>query len=416
MQKNKNHMGKFKSGFLQDLFDRGFIYQSTDIEGLDDLMSKEKIIGYVGFDCTAKSFHVGNLMQIMLMRKLQQNGHTPVILLGGATTRIGDPSDKQGLRKLLTNDEIEDNKKSLSKTFLKFLDFSQDIPNPAIIVDNLEWLSDVKYLDFLREYGVHFSINRMLTFDSVKSRLERESQLTFLEFNYMLLQAYDFLELYKKHRCRLQFGGSEQWGNIVSGIELGRRVAGADLFGITTPLITNSSGAKMGKTASGAVWLNPEMLSPYDYWQFWRNTADADVLKFMKLYTEIPVDEINSFKELDGKSLNDLKKRLADEATVLCHNVESAQKSRKTAEDTFERGLSADNLPTHDITEEVFLYKLLVDASLATSNSEARKLIAGKGVRLNDVLVDDEKYILKPSSETVKLSVGKKRHIIINSK
>lgn len=406
-------MKKFKSAFLQDLHDRGFIYQSTDIDSLDDLMSKQKIAAYVGFDCTAKSFHVGNLMQIMLMRKLQQHGHTPIILLGGATTRIGDPSDKQGLRKLLTNDEIEENKQSLSKTFAKFLNFSEDIPNPATVVDNLDWLSDVKYLDFLRDYGVHFSINRMLTFDSVKSRLERESQLTFLEFNYMLLQAYDFLELSRKHCCKLQFGGSEQWGNIVSGIELGRKVSGADLFGITTPLITNSSGAKMGKTASGAVWLNPDMLSPYDYWQFWRNTADEDILKFMKLYTEIPVDEIDSYKNLDVKSLNDLKKRLADEATALCHDVESSQKARKIAEDTFERGVVTDELPTHKIEVETFLYKVLVDVSFATSNSEARKLIAGKGVRLNDVVVDDEKHVLRISEEPVKLSAGKKRHVLL---
>lgn len=406
-------MKKFKSAFLQDLQDRGFIYQSTDMDSLDDLMSKQKIAAYVGFDCTAKSFHVGNLMQIMLMRKLQQHGHTPIILLGGATTRIGDPSDKQGLRKLLTNDEIEENKQSLAKTFSKFLDFSEDIPNPATIVDNFDWLSDVKYLDFLREYGVHFSINRMLTFDSVKSRLERESQLTFLEFNYMLLQAYDFLELSRKYDCKLQFGGSEQWGNIVSGIELGRKVAGADLFGITTPLITNSSGAKMGKTASGAVWLNPEMLSPYDYWQFWRNTADEDILKFMKLYTEIPVDEINDYKALDVKALNHLKKRLADEATTLCHDVESAQKARKIAEDTFERGVVTDELPTHEIQDSALLYKVLVDVSFATSNSEARKLIAGKGVRLNDVVVDDEKHMLKASEEPVKLSAGKKRHVLL---
>lgn len=407
-------MQKFKSSLVQDLQDRGFIYQSTNMDGLDEILSKEKITAYVGFDCTAKSFHVGNLMQIMLMRKLQQHGHTPIILLGGATTRIGDPSDKQGLRKILTNEEIEENKASLSKTFHKFLNFSNDIPNPAIIVDNLEWLGGVKYLDFLREYGVHFSINRMLTFDSVKNRLDRETQLTFLEFNYMLLQAYDFLELYKKYNCKLQFGGSEQWGNIVSGIELGRRVVGAELFGITTPLITNSSGAKMGKTASGAVWMNPEMLSPYDYWQFWRNTSDADVLKFIKLYTEIPVDEIDNFSHLDGKELNELKKRLADEATSLCHDYESAKKARKTSEDTFEKGLSTEDLPIHNISEDTPLYKILVDTFLASSNSEARKLIIGKGVKLDGVLVSDERFILKAQGiETIKLSVGKKKHIVL---
>ncbi len=408
-------MSKFQSSLIQDLKDRGFIYQSTDMSGLDEILSKEKITAYVGFDCTAKSFHVGNLMQIMLMRKLQQHGHKPIIVLGSATTKIGDPSDKQGLRKILTNEEIEENKNSLSKTFHKFLNFSSDIPNPAAIVDNLEWLGDIKYLDFLREYGVHFSINRMLTFDSVKNRLDRETQLTFLEFNYMLLQAYDFLELYRRYNCRLQFGGSEQWGNIVSGIELGRRVAGAELFGITTPLITNSSGAKMGKTANGAVWLNPEMLSSYDYWQFWRNTADADVLKFMKLYTEISVDEINTFNNVDGKDLNDLKKRLADDATSLCHDLESAKKSRKTSEDTFEKGLNAEDLPIYNISEDIPLYRVLVEASLSSSNSEAKKLIIGKGVKLNDILVLDEKLVLKAQgTQYIKLSVGKKKNILLN--
>jgi tyrosyl-tRNA synthetase len=408
-------MSKFKSSLINELQDRGFIYQSTDIDALDDILSKEKITAYVGFDCTARSFHVGNLMQIMLMRKLQQHGHKPIIVLGSATTKIGDPSDKQGLRKILTNDEIQENKNSLSKTFHKFLNFSKDIPNHAEIVDNLEWLGDMKYLDFLREYGVYFSINRMLTFDSVKSRLDRESQLTFLEFNYMLLQAYDFLELYRRYNCRLQFGGSEQWGNIVSGIELGRKVAGAELFGITTPLITNSSGAKMGKTANGAVWLNPEMLSSYDYWQFWRNTADADVLKFMKLYTEISVDEINTFNCVSGKDLNDLKKRLANEATALCHDFESAQKARKTSEDTFEKGINADDLPMYDISEDIPLYRVLVETSLASSNSEAKKLILGRGVKLNDVLVLDEKMALKAQgNQTIKLSVGKKKNILLN--
>ncbi len=401
-------MRNIKSQLLNDLYDRGFIYQTTDLEGLDKLLTQEKIAAYIGFDCTAKSLHVGSLMQIMIMRKLQQNGHKPIILLGSATTRIGDPSDKQGLRKILTDDEIEENKKSIAKIFDKFLDFNG--PNRAEIVDNIDWLSSVKYLDFLREYGVHFSINRMLTFDSIKNRLDRQSQLTFLEFNYMLLQAYDFLHLYKSHNCRLQFGGSEQWSNIVSGIELSRRVAKSELFGVTTPLITTSDGVKMGKTAGGAVWLNPDMLSPYDYWQFWRNTADSDLLKFMKLYTEIPVEEINSFANITGKNLNELKKRLADKATAMCHGTDSAAAARKASEDQFESGI----LPSILLrSTEMPLYKAVVDAGLAKSNSEARKLIIGKGVKLDDVLIEDETYNLKLLNQPIKLSVGKKKSLLL---
>ena len=406
-------MDKLRSQLLRDLQDRGFIYQTTDLEGLDQLLEKEKISAYVGFDCTAKSLHVGSLMQIMIMRKLQQNGHKPIILLGSATTKIGDPSDKDGLRKILSDEEIEDNKRSISKVFHKFLDFSDGCPNKAEIVDNIDWLGGVKYLDFLRHYGVHFSINRMLTFDSVKNRLDRQTQLTFLEFNYMLLQAYDFLQLYNTHNCRLQFGGSEQWGNIVSGIELGRRIASAELFGVTTPLITTSNGVKMGKTAGGAVWLNEDMLSSYDYWQFWRNTSDADLLKFMRLYTELPVEEITSYENISGKELNDLKKKLADEATAMCHGEEAATAARKAAEETFEAG-SSDSLQSFSIGDgEMPLYKIIVDVGLAKSNSEARKLIAGKGVKLDDSLVEDEKFNLELSDREVKLSIGKKKHVLL---
>jgi tyrosyl-tRNA synthetase len=406
-------MEKLKSQLLQELQERGFIYQTTDLNGLDDILAREKITAYVGFDCTAKSLHVGSLMQIMIMRKLQQHGHKPIILLGSATTKIGDPSDKDGLRKILSESEIEENKKSISSIFYKFLDFSQDCPNRAEIVDNIDWLGSVKYLDFLRDYGMHFSINRMLTFESVKRRLDRQSQLTFLEFNYMLLQAYDFLQLYKTHNCTLQFGGSEQWGNIVSGIELARKISQVELFGITTPLITTSNGAKMGKTAGGAIWLNSTMLSPYDYWQFWRNTSDSDLLKFMRLYTEIPIDEINSYCNLQGKELNDLKKKLADEATSLCHSLEDAKAARKAAEDTFECN-RVDSLPIFSIENNMPLYKIIVDLGLAKSNSEAKKLISGKGVKLNDNLVEDEKFILKFIKDQVKLSVGKKHHVMLN--
>jgi len=405
-------MDKVKSRFLQELQERGFIYQTTDLNGLDDLLTKEKIAAYVGFDCTAKSLHVGSLMQIMIMRKLQQHGHKPIILLGSATTRIGDPSDKDGLRKILSDSEIEENKKSISSIFYKFLDFSQDCPNKAEIVDNIDWLGSITYLNFLREYGVHFSINRMLTFESVKNRLDRQTQLTFLEFNYMLLQAYDFVELHKTHNCKLQFGGSEQWGNIVSGIELGRKISQAELFGVTTPLITTSNGVKMGKTTGGAIWLNSAMLSPYDYWQFWRNTSDADLLKFMKLYTEIPIDEINSYCNLEGKELNDLKKRLADKATSLCHGNDNAIAARKASEKTFE-DKTLDSLPIVNVASGTHLYKAIVDSGLAKSNSEAKKLIIGRGVKLNDELVEDENYMLTSSGKQVKLSIGKKKHLVI---
>lgn len=406
-------MDNIKSQLLRDLYARGFIYQTTDLDGLDQLLNSEKISTYVGFDCTAKSLHVGSLMQIMILRKLQQNGHKPIILLGSATSRIGDPSDKDGLRTTLSDNEIEDNKQSIATVFHKFLDFSVDCPNRAEIVDNIDWLGGVKYLDFLREYGIYFSINRMLTFESVKNRLDRQTQLTFLEFNYMLLQAYDFLHLYQTQNCRLQFGGSEQWGNIVSGIELGRRVASAELFGMTTPLITTSNGVKMGKTAGGAIWLNPDMLSPYDYWQFWRNTSDADLMKFIKLYTELPIEEINSYENLSGKDLNELKKKLADEATAICHGIEAAKDSRLVAEQAFEAGISNNLLTLSLGTSEIQLYKAIVDVGLAKSNSEARKLISGKGVRLDDLLVEDPQFNLKLSYQAVKLSVGKKKHLLL---
>jgi tyrosyl-tRNA synthetase len=344
----------------------------------------------------------------MLMRFLQKAGHKPLILLGGATTRIGDPSDKDGLRKKLTPEEITKNQESLAGIFNQFLDFSPDRPNRAEIVNNLDWFSSVKYLDFLSDYGVHFSINRMLTFDSVKNRLDRQSHLTFLEFNYMILQAYDFLELSKSHQCKLQFGGSEQWGNIVNGIELARRVTGAELFGITTPLITTSSGAKMGKTASGAVWLKKDLLSPYDYWQFWRNTDDADVIKFMKLYTDISLEEIKSFEGIEGKELNALKKRLADEATSLCHGPEAAKEARDRAEKTFEEG-SLEAIPTYQVKETMPLYKLLVEIGAAKSGNQAKQLILGGAVKINNKVIVEVHYQVAASQEHQQiLQCGKK--------
>ncbi len=409
-----------QSPLLVDLYARGYIYQSTNLEELDKLITSQKIVAYVGFDCTAKSFHVGNLMQIMIMRRLQQHGHVPVILLGGATTRIGDPSDKQGLRKMLTLDEIEKNKQSLMSTFNKFLDFSST--NAAVIVDNLEWLSDIKYLDFLRDYGVHFSINRMLSLDSVRLRLERQSPLTFLEFNYMLLQAYDFVELYKRYKCQLQFGGSEQWSNIINGVELGRKIAGAELFGITTPLVTTSAGVKMGKTAEGAVWLNADMLSPYDYWQFWRNTADADVIRFMKIYTDLSLVEIEKFISVEGKDLNDVKKLLADEITTICHGNDAAIAARKTAEETFEYGINSESLPCYIISSEdlgdgIPLYRLLVIVKLCESNNAAKRAVQGKGIKLNDVVVEDEYFLVKQHhimiGRGLKISFGKKKNVLI---
>ena len=404
------HDYNLQSELLIDLQTRGFIYQSTNLAALDSLASKEKIIAYVGFDCTAQSFHVGNLMQIMLMRRLQQHGHTPIILLGSATTKIGDPSDKQGLRKVLSAEEIQHNKMSLQKVFQKFLNFSPDISNPAKIVDNLDWLADVKYLDFLRDYGSHFSINRMLTFDSIKMRLDRQTPLTFLEFNYMLLQAYDFIELYKTYSCKLQFGGSEQWANIVSGIELGRRVMNTDLFGITTPLITTSGGTKMGKTASGAVWLNEEMLSPYNYWQFWHNTADSDVIKFMKLYTDISIKDINKLQEITGQELNEVKKMLADEVTKLCHGADHAIIARKNAEDAFEKNLNI-SIENYNLNEDMQLYKVVYNVGFAVSNSEARTLIQARAVRINDQIALDDKMIITIKNLPLTLKVGKKKVI-----
>lgn len=441
---------KCKSPLLKELIERGFIKQCTDIGGLDEKLSNNNITGYVGFDCTASSFHVGNLMQIMLMRIFQKHGNTPVILLGGATTRIGDPSDKDEERKIIALDEIEKNKISLSKTFVKFLNVKNNTKNninddkvlkiEPIFVDNIDWFGSMKYLDFLRDYGRYFSINRMLTFESVKRRLDRQQPLTFLEFNYILLQSYDFIELNRLHNCILEFGGSEQWGNIVSGIELGRRVLNKDLFGITTPLITTSAGRKMGKTAQGAIWLNGDMLLPYDYWQFWRNVDDNDVIKFLKIYTDIPVEEIDNFKcinkdtenidnkVLNGKDLNDMKILLANEVTKLCHGQEAAENAYATANKVFGQGGIGDQLPIISISEDdiakgINFYKLFVIAKLCESGSTAKNLIQSGGAKIQDVVVMDPFEIITidafkisatiENARVVKLSAGKKKHCIL---
>lgn len=407
------------NNFIHILSNRGFIYQSTNLEQLDLITSKQKVKAYIGFDCTAKSLHVGSLIQIMMLRWLQKSGHQPIILLGGGTTKIGDPSGKDEARKILGLNDIEENKASLKKVFARFLDFESE--NKAIILDNDEWLSRINYVEFLRDYGSYFSINRMISFESVKMRLEREQSLSFLEFNYMLLQAFDFFHLYQEENCVVQMGGSDQWGNIINGVELIRKKLGKEVFGLTSPLLTTASGAKMGKTESGAVWLNEDMLSPYDYWQFWRNTEDADVIKFLKLFTEIPLDQIHELSKLEGKDINEAKIILADEATKLCHGTIATESAKKTAQKTFEDGGSGSDLPeytlyTKEIESGIELYNLLTRCGLSQSNSASKKLIEGSGARINNEVIGDTKYIVtsKDFKEGVlKLSSGKKRHVLI---
>jgi tyrosyl-tRNA synthetase len=414
-------MSTLQSDFIKVLQSRGYIHQCTDLDGLDALSARETVTAYIGFDCTGPSLHVGHLFSVMTLRRLQQAGHRPIVLLGGGTTKVGDPSGKDESRKLLTQEQINANKAGMLKVFDKFLTFG-DGPADAVLMDNDEWLSALKYVDFLRDYGAHFTINRMLTFDSVKLRLEREQPLTFLEFNYMLLQAYDFVELYRRTGCRLQMGGSDQWGNIVNGVELGRRVADAGLFGLTTPLLTTSSGAKMGKTAQGAVWLNPEMLSPYEYWQYWRNTEDGDVGRFLRLFTDLPLEEIARLEQLEGAEINDAKKVLATETTALAHGRAAAEEAAETAQRTFAEGLAAAGLPTIEVAaselESGFgVLTALVTAGLVATNSEARRQIKGAGVRVNDEPVSDERAVLTMKDANndgvIKLSLGKKRHVLV---
>jgi len=414
-------MPQAKSDFLRAVIDRGYLHQCTDLAALDALAGKGRIIGYIGFDATADSLHVGSLVPIMLLRRLQLAGHKPIVLMGGGTTRVGDPSGKDSSRQLLTSEIIEHNKASIRGIFAKFLEFG-DGPTDAIMLDNDEWLSQLNYLEFLRDYGRHFSVNRMLSFDSVKLRLDREQTLSFLEFNYMVLQAYDFVELAKRQDCVLQMGGSDQWGNIVNGVELGRRTDQLSLFGLTAPLITTASGAKMGKTAAGAIWLNEDRLSAYEYWQFWRNTEDADVDRFLKMFTDLPLDEIALLEALEGAEVNAAKKVLATEATALCHGRPAAEQAAATAEQTFEQGGTGQALPeitltSAELAEGVAAFRLFNMAGLCASNGEARRLIRGGGARINDQPLDSEDQAIGVGDVTadgvIKLSAGKKRHALV---
>jgi tyrosyl-tRNA synthetase len=406
--------------FIEEATARGFVHQCTDSEALSAALSAGPVSAYIGFDCTADSLHVGSLVSIMLLRLLQKHGHRPVVLMGGGTTRIGDPSGRDESRLLLTDEVIAANMAGMRRAFAPYLAFGGG-PADAVWVNNADWLDRLGYIDLLREIGPHFSVNRMLTMDSVRLRLEREQNLTFLEFNYMILQSYDFRELNRRLGVTLQMGGSDQWGNIVSGVELVRRTDAAQVFGLTTPLITTSSGAKMGKSAKGAVWLNAERLSPYDYWQFWRNTEDADVGRFLRLFTELPLDEIARLESLEGAGINDAKKILANEATALLHGAAASQEAAETARRTFEQGDAAETLPTHivaaaDLAAGVPLFRLLTEAGLAASNGESRRLIKGAGARVNDVVVVDEQHIVAERDlrdGAVKLSAGKKQHRLV---
>jgi tyrosyl-tRNA synthetase len=400
-------MTRFKSELLRVLDERGYIHQLTDADGLDSLAALEIVPGYIGFDATAPSLHVGSLVQIMMLRRLQQAGHKPIVVMGGGTTKIGDPSGKDESRKLLSEDAIAANIASIRRIFERFLSFD-DGPAGAVMVNNDDWLSRLEYIPFLRDIGPHFTINRMLTFDSVRIRLEREQPLTFLEFNYMIMQAYDFLELWRRLGCRLQLGGTDQWGNIVNGIELARRVEGEQLYGLTTPLITTSDGRKMGKTAEGAVWLNSDMLSPYDYWQFWRNTQDGDVGIFLRRFTDLPLDEIARLESLEGAEINEAKKILADEATSLAHGEDAAAGAGDTARRTFEQGASGDALPTLKVAGEISLVDALTGLGFAASKNEARRLIAQGGARVDGEAAREDVTIAVDAD--VRISAGKKKH------
>jgi len=409
------------SDFLRTLQERGFIHQCTDLAALDERAQKGPIVAYIGFDCTADSLHVGSLLPIMMLRWLQKTGHKPIVLMGGGTTRIGDPSGRDEARQLLTDEVIGSNMAGIKRIFGRYLTFG-DGPTDAVMVNNADWLDGLKYIEMLRDVGRHFSINRMLSFDSVKLRLDREQSLTLLEFNYMILQAYDFVELNRRLGCALQMGGSDQWGNIINGVELGRRADGAELFGLTTPLLTTSSGAKMGKTAAGAVWLTGDKLSSYDFWQYWRNTEDADVGRFLRLYTELPLDEVARLESLPGAEINEAKKILANAVTALAHGEEAAREAAETARRAFEEGAAAEGLPTIEIARSdldvgIAVVDLLVSAGLAASKGEARRLIKGNGIKLNDVTVSDEAAKASAADlnadSAVKLSAGKKRHVLV---
>ena len=414
-------MSKYTSSFLRVMSERNFIHQITDWTSLDTLLSQKNMVAYIGFDCTADSLHVGSLVQIMMLRYFQKCGHRPIVLMGGGTTKVGDPSGKDDARQLLSDNEIEKNKQGIKTVFEKYLNFG-DGPSDAIMCDNDEWLSGLEYVQFLRDYGRHFSVNRMLSFDSVKLRLDREQPLSFLEFNYMILQAYDFLELSRRFDCSLQMGGSDQWGNIVNGVELTRRVDQKSVFGLTTPLVTTASGAKMGKSAQGAIWLNSDRLSPYDFWQYWRNTEDEDVDRFLKLFTELPLDEIARLSGLKGNELNEAKKILAHEVTQLCHGRDAANSVAESARKTFEEGSVGQDLPfiiinKNDLEDGVWVIDAMRKLALIQSNGEGRRLIANGGVRVNDTVINDPEKQLKVSdvsiSGMIKLSAGKKRHALV---
>ncbi|MCL4764770.1 MAG: tyrosine--tRNA ligase [Hyphomicrobiaceae bacterium] len=410
-----------KSDFLRILTERGYIHQCSDLDGLDALAARRDVVAYIGFDCTAPSLHVGSLIQIMLLYWAQRTGQKVIVLMGGGTTRVGDPSGRDEARRILPIEQIEANKQSIRTVFDKFLAIDSG-PAGAIMVDNTEWLAPLNYIDFLRDVGRHFSVNRMLSMDSVRLRLEREQELSFIEFNYMLLQAYDYVELARRHGCNLQMGGSDQWGNIVLGVDLGRRMGAHQLYALTTPLLTTSSGAKMGKTAAGAVWLNEDQLAAYDYWQFWRNTEDGDVGRFLKLFTTLPLTEIDRLAALAGADINEAKKTLATEATALLHGRQKAEAAAETARATFEQGALAAGLPTVEIPDGEIAAGLgvlsaFVRAGLVRTNSEARRQIQGGGLRVNDAAVTDEKARLTRGDVTaegvIKLSLGRKRHVLL---
>ena len=409
-----------KSALIQQFTERGYMHQATNLEVLDETATQQIVPTYIGFDCTADSLHVGSLVQIMMLRIIQKSGHKPIVLMGGGTTRVGDPSGKDTARPLLSDQDIEHNKQGIKKVFEKYLTFG-DGPTDAVMVDNADWLDNLAYVRFLRDYGPHFSINRMMAMESVKLRLEREQPLSFLEFNYAILQAYDFLELRRRYGCLLQLGGSDQWGNIVSGIDLTRRVDAQEIFGLTSPLITTASGAKMGKSADGAIWLNAEKLSPFHFWQFWRNTEDADVGRFLALFTELPMDEVNRLSVLQGAKINEAKIILANEATILCHGADAAREAMQTAKQTFVSGGGvSDGLPQTEVSADeangMEMIAALNKVGFATSNGEARRLIRGGGARLNDAQINDESKTLSPDDfidGKAKISAGKKRHALL---
>jgi tyrosyl-tRNA synthetase len=415
-----------RSDFLQILHERGYVHQCSDVAGLDAKAQAGEVVAYVGYDCTAPSLHVGHLLSIMMLHWLQETGGKPITLMGGGTTRVGDPSGRDESRKLLTIEQIEANKDAIKGVFSRFLRFGAGRTD-ALMADNAEWLAPLNYIEFLRDVGRHFSVNRMLSMESVKIRLEREHELSFIEFNYMILQAYDFSELARRYGCNLQMGGSDQWGNIVNGIDLGRRMGTPQLYALTCPLLTTASGAKMGKTAAGAVWLNPDLLSPYDYWQFWRNTEDADVGRFLKLFTTLPMSEVGRLQALGGAEVNEAKKVLATEATALLHGREAAEAAAETARKTFEQGTLAESLPTVEVPAAILDAGLGVltafgpeYARLVPSTSEARRQVKGGGLRVNDAAVTDERAVLRGSDLTaegvIKLSFGKKRHVLLRAR